>query len=138
MPHLTVEYSANLNGRADVGALCERLLEVVLGTNLFEVGAVRVRAIRCEHYSIADRAPENAFVDINFRIGRGRSRAEKEQAGAAIFAAAQDVLGSLFASPHFALSMEIREIDPDLSWKRNTMHSRLRAKSNQGTDDGQA
>lgn len=138
MPHLTVEYSANLDGRADIGALCERLLEAALATGLFEPGAVRVRAIRCEHFAIADRAPENAFVDLGFRIGRGRSPAEKRRAGEAIFAAAQDALGPLFASPHFALSLEIREIDPDLSWKRNAMHARLRATTFRGTGHGQA
>ena len=44
MPHLTVEYSANLEGRTDLDALCAALLETVLETGLFEVGAVRVRA----------------------------------------------------------------------------------------------
>jgi 5-carboxymethyl-2-hydroxymuconate isomerase len=132
MPHLSVEYSANLDGRVDIGTLCERLLEATLGTSLFEAGAVRVRAIRCEHYAIADRRPENAFVDLNFRIGRGRSSPEKKRAGEAIFAAAQEVLEPLFDSPHFALSLEIREIDPDLSWKRNAMHARLRNSADHG------
>ena len=43
------------------------------------------------------------------------------------FAAAEGALAPLFGSPHFALSLEIREIDPELSWKRNAMHARLRA-----------
>jgi 5-carboxymethyl-2-hydroxymuconate isomerase len=38
------------------------------------------------------------------------------------------VLAALFATPHFALSLEIREIDPELSWKRNAIHPRLRGK----------
>lgn len=126
MPHLSVEYSANLDRLTDIGGLCERLLEAALETGLFEVGAVRVRAIRCAHYAIADRMPENAFVDLSFRIGTGRTLEEKKRAGEAIFAAAQEALAPLFDSPHFALSLEIREIDPELSWKRNAMHGRLR------------
>lgn len=132
MPHLSVEYSANLEGRADIARLCDTLAEAALATGLFEVGAVRVRAIRCDHYAIADRRPDNAFVDLNFRIGEGRSHAEKTRAGEALFAAAQTVLAPLFDSPHFALSLEIREINPDLSWKRNSMHARLRASHDQG------
>ncbi|MDK4715644.1 5-carboxymethyl-2-hydroxymuconate Delta-isomerase [Rhizobium sp. CNPSo 4039] len=128
MPHLAIEYSANLEGRADIDALCERLLKTVLETGLFEVGAVRVRAFRAEHYAIADRLPENAFVDLNFRIGQGRTEGEKKRTGEAIFAAAIDVLGPLFETPHFALSLEIREIDAELSWKKNAMHPRLRGK----------
>jgi 5-carboxymethyl-2-hydroxymuconate isomerase len=126
MPHLTVEYSANLDGRADIGALCRGLSRAVLSTGLFEVGAVRVRAVRCAHHAIADQLPENAFVDLNFRIGIGRSLEEKKRAGEAIFAAASEALTPLFETPHFALSLEIREIDPDLSWKRNAIHPRLR------------
>jgi 5-carboxymethyl-2-hydroxymuconate isomerase len=126
MPHLTVEYSANLDGRADIGALCRGLSRAVLSTGLFEVGAVRVRAVRCTHYAIADQLPENAFVDLNLRIGIGRSLEEKKRAGEAIFSAASEALTPLFETPHFALSLEIREIDPDLSWKRNAIHPRLR------------
>lgn len=128
MPHLTIEYSANLDGRADLDALCAALLETVLETGLFEVGAVRVRALRADHYAIADRLPENAFVDLSFRIGKGRSADEKKRAGEAIFATASSLLAPLFETPHFALSLEIREIDPELSWKKNAIHPRLRGK----------
>jgi 5-carboxymethyl-2-hydroxymuconate isomerase len=128
MPHLTIEYSANLDGRADLDALCAALLQTVLETGLFEVGAVRVRALRADHYAIADRLPENAFVDLSFRIGKGRSADEKKRAGEAIFATASSLLAPLFETPHFALSLEIREIDPELSWKKNAIHPRLRGK----------
>ncbi len=128
MPHLTIEYSANLDGRADLDALCAALLQTVLETGLFEVGAVRVRALRADHYAIADRLPENAFVDLSFRIGKGRSADEKKRAGEAIFATASSLLAPLFETPHFALSLEIREIDAELSWKKNAIHPRLRGK----------
>ncbi|OWV78656.1 5-carboxymethyl-2-hydroxymuconate isomerase [Rhizobium leguminosarum bv. trifolii] len=128
MPHLTIEYSANLDGRADIGALCETLLKTVLETGLFEIGAVRVRALRADHYAIADRLAKNAFVDLNFRIGTGRTAEEKKRTGEAIFAAATEILGPLFETPHFALSLEIREIDAELSWKKNAIHPRLRGK----------
>ncbi len=128
MPHLAIEYSANLEGCADIGALCERLLKTILDAGIFEVGAIRVRAFRADHYAIADKLPENAFVDLNFRIGKGRTDDEKKRAGEAIFATAIDVLAPLFETPHFALSLEIREIDAELSWKKNAIHPRLRNK----------
>ncbi|ARQ14438.1 5-carboxymethyl-2-hydroxymuconate delta isomerase protein (plasmid) [Rhizobium etli] len=128
MPHLTIEYSGNLEGRADIAALCRTLLKTVLETGLFEIGAVRVRALRADHYAIADQLAENAFVDLSFRIGKGRTAEEKKRTGEAIFAAATDVLAPLFDTPHFALSLEIREIDAELSWKKNAIHPRLRGK----------
>lgn len=126
MPHMTVEYSANLDDRVDFDAFCDAVRRAILDTDLFELGAVRVRALRAEHFAIADKLPENAFIDLNFRIGEGRSAAEKKRAGDAIFEAASTFLAPLFESPHFALSLEIREIDPELSWKKNAMHARLR------------
>lgn len=126
MPHFSIEYSANLDERVDMQALCALISRTVLETGLFEVGAVRVRAFRAEAYSIADALPENGFIDMSFRIGQGRTDEEKRRTGEAIFKAVGDYLAPLFDTPHFALSLEIREIDPDLSWKKNAIHPRLR------------
>ena len=56
----------------------------------------------------------------------GRGEAEKKRAGETIFEATSAYLSDLLERPHFALSLEIREIAKDLSWKRNAMHPRLR------------
>ena len=126
MPHLSIEYSANLKDRADIDSLCLALHGAILESGLFEVGAVRVRAFPAPHWAVADLHDQNAFVDMSFRIGRGRSESDKKRAGEAIFLAASEALAELLRAPHFALSLEIREIDGELSWKKNAMHARLR------------
>lgn len=126
MPHLTMEYSANLDERVDMSRVCNRLHETLLDTGYFELGAVRVRAIRCEHYSVADLLPENAFIDASLRIGTGRSEADRQSMGEALFACLQEELATLFETPHFALSLEVREIAKAFSWKKNAIHPRLR------------
>ncbi|MGM5058385.1 5-carboxymethyl-2-hydroxymuconate Delta-isomerase [Rhizobium sp. 814_E9_N1_1] len=126
MPHFTMDYSANLDRTVDFDALCRVVHAEILKTGLFEVGAVRVRAIRCEAYAIADLLTENAFIDMSFRIGKGRSEDDKRRTGEAIFHAVTQHLDTLFQTPHFALTLEIREIDPALSWKKNAIHPRLR------------
>lgn len=128
MPHFSIEYSANLDAKVDMGELCALVLRTVLDTGLFETGAVRVRAFRAEAYAIADNLPENAFLDMSFRVGTGRSAEDKKRTGEAVFAAVSEYLATLFETPHFALSLEIREIDPVLSWKKNAIHPRLRGK----------
>lgn len=128
MPHFSIEYSANLDGAVDFGAVCHLVLKTALGSGLFEMGALRVRAFRAEHYAIADELVENSFIDISCRIGAGRSADEKRALGEAVLEAAADHLAQLFTTPHFALSLEIREIDPVLSWKKNAIHPRLRGK----------
>lgn len=128
MPHMSIEYSANLDGSVDMTEFCAIVERTMLDTGLFELGAVRVRAFRAEAYAVADRLPENGFIDMNLRIGKGRSAEDRKRAGEAIFAAASDYLARLFETPHFALSLEIREIDAELSWKKNAIHPRLRGK----------
>ena len=128
MPHMSIEYSANLDAKVDMGELCALIAKTMFATGLFELGAIRVRALRADAYAVADQLPENGFIDLNLRIGRGRTAEEKKRAGEEIFAAVSDHLAKLFATPHFALSLEIREIDSELSWKKNAIHPRLRGK----------
>ncbi|MBO1361476.1 5-carboxymethyl-2-hydroxymuconate Delta-isomerase [Acetobacter sacchari] len=126
MPHLSIEYSANLRESVDLTTLCAGLRDAILETGLFEVGAVRVRAFEASAWAVADMLPENAFIDMSFRIGEGRTLDEKKRAGEAIFSTAAMVTGHLLEKSNFALSLEIREIDSRLSWKKNSMHGRLR------------
>lgn len=128
MPHLSIEYSANLDGRLDIQALCEALAEAIVASGLFEPGAVRVRAHRASAFVIADRHAENGFLDMAFRMGKGRTQDEKKRVGEAIFAMASERCRTLLETPHLALSLEVREIDAELSWKKNSIHPRLRGK----------
>jgi 5-carboxymethyl-2-hydroxymuconate isomerase len=128
MPHISIEYSANLDAKIDMAALCGDVKRTLLATGLFELGAVRVRAFGAGSYAITDDHPANAFVDVSVRMGAGRSDADKKRLGEALFALLGERFAAELAEPHFALSLEIREIDPELSWKKNSMHARLRGK----------
>jgi 5-carboxymethyl-2-hydroxymuconate isomerase len=128
MPHMIIEYSANLDARVDMAGLCDTMRRAMLDTGLFEVGAVRVRAIRCEAYSVADALAENAFVAMTLKLAPGRAAEARKGAGDLIFKAAQGALAPLFETPHFALSFDMQELDAEFGWKRNAMHPRLRGK----------
>lgn len=128
MPHFTIEYSANLDEHVDMKALCAEVLDAAMASGAFELGAVRVRAIRCEAYAVADRHPENGFIDLSLRLAAGRTPEVRKKLGDMVFDRMSAFLAPLFATPHFALSFEIREIDPNLSWKKNAIHPRLRGK----------
>ena len=127
MPHLTIEYSANLDDKVDMAVLCRALHAAIMASGLFELGAIRVRAVCCADYAVADLLNENAFADLRLRIGAGRSAEDKARAGEMIFAAAATHFAPLFQTPHFALTLDVSEIDPALSWKKNAIHPRLRA-----------
>lgn len=128
MPHLTVEYSANLEALSDLDVLCRSLHGCMLATGLFELGAVRVRARPCPHYAVADLLEQNAFADMILRIGKGRSEEDRKAMGAALMCCAETHFAPLLAQPHFALTLEVQEISAPFSWKTNAIHPRLRTK----------
>ncbi|WP_417206845.1 5-carboxymethyl-2-hydroxymuconate Delta-isomerase [Antarctobacter sp.] len=129
MPHLRVEYSPGLEAITSIQAMCDALHAAMAATGVFPLAGIRVKAHRCAQVCVADRHPDNHFVALELSVGAGRPKAMLSGAGDAVFAAAKTALAPLLAHPHFMLSMELREIDPELSWKANPIHDRLRAQS---------
>ena len=125
MPHLIVEYSSNLDPHLDLAGLTQRLHRAAIDTGVFPLGGARTRAVRRDHYVVADGDPANGFVHLVARIGHGRSKEVKKRAGDALFSALCGHLESLYQSSPLAISFEIQEIDPDFSYKRNNLHERL-------------
>lgn len=132
MPHFTIEYSANLDTSIDIGALCEVIRNAAVQTRIFPLGGIRVRAIRCEHYAIADGRAGLSFLDILLRIGEGRSVEVRQKAGEHIFQAVSSHLENVFAAGRFALSFDMQINDSATSWKRNTIHDLLKAETDHG------
>lgn len=129
MPHLSIEYSPTLESRIDVGSVCRTLHAAMVGAGIFPLAGIRVRAFRADHCIVADGLPDNDFLAMTLSVGAGRSIESLKATGAGIFAAARDALSEPLSTPHFALSLEIRQIDPDLSWKDTPIHARLSGKA---------
>ena len=132
MPHFTIEYSANLDGRLDIGAACEVVRRAAVETGIFPLGGIRVRAVRCEHYAIADARQDYGFLDMVLRIGEGRDLPTRKTAGEHVFQALSRHLDPVFASSKFALSFDMQINDKDTSWKRNNIHDALKAEAAHG------
>ena len=132
MPHFTIEYSANLEGRVDMEKVVEVVRKAAVETDIFPLGGIRVRAISCEHYAIADGNPQFGFLDMVLRLGEGRDLATRKQAGEHIFKALSAHLDPLFAQSQFALSFDMQINDKDTSWKRNGIHDLLMSEARHG------
>ena len=132
MPHFTIEYSANLDGRLDIGAVCEVVRKAAVETGIFPLGGIRVRAVWCEHYAIADARQDYGFLDMVLRIGEGRDLPTRKTAGEHVFQALSRHLDPVFASSKFALSFDMQINDKDTSWKRNNIHDALKVEAAHG------
>ncbi|MBL9062848.1 5-carboxymethyl-2-hydroxymuconate isomerase [Tabrizicola sp.] len=125
MPHIQIDYSANLESRLDVAGLCRVLRDAAVATGILPLAGIRVRALRADHVVIADGNPDHAFLDISIRLRGGRSDAAKAEATALIFAAAETFCAEVMASSSLMLSLEMRDIDPALSPKASSIRNYL-------------
>ena len=132
MPHFTIEYSANLDGCVDMAAVVELVRKAAVETGIFPLGGIRVRAVRCEHYAIADGSSNFGFLDMVLRLGEGRDLATRKRAGELIFKALSAYLDPVFADSKFALSFDMQINDKETSWKRNNIHESLKVEAAHG------
>jgi 5-carboxymethyl-2-hydroxymuconate isomerase len=132
MPHFTLEYSANLDSRVDMAKVVEVVRKAAVETGIFPLGGIRVRAIRCEHYAVADGNPHFGFLDMVLRLGEGRDLASRKKAGEHVFKALSAHLDPVFAETKFALSFDMQINDKDTSWKRNNIHDALKVETING------
>jgi 5-carboxymethyl-2-hydroxymuconate isomerase len=132
MPHFTLEYSGNLDARIDMAKVVEVVRKAAVETGIFPLGGIRVRAIRCEHFAIADGQSHFGFLDMVLRLGEGRDLAARKKAGEHIFKALSSYLDPVFAGSKFALSFDMQINDKETSWKRNNIHDALKAEAAHG------
>lgn len=126
MPHITIDYSPNLEPEVDIAALCDVLRRAAIETGEFPVAGVRVRAFAASHVSIADGNPEHGYIDISLRLRGGRDLPTRERATAHVFAAAEGFLAHVIAQRSLALSFEMRDMDPALSPKTGSTRDHLK------------
>jgi len=126
LPHLIVEYSANIEDQIALDALLDKLHTCALGTGVFPIGGLRVRAHRADAYRIADKAPDNGFVHVTAIIGHGRPLDVQQRAGEELLAALTEHLQSLYERSPLAISLNIQESHPVLNFKKNNLHEHVK------------
>lgn len=128
---MTLEYSGNLRHGGGFGDLCRKLAQFmaalqVEGSQVFPPGGVRVRAIPCDEYCIADGTLNDAgFVHAALKIGAGRSEAVKRTICAGLFEIMKAHFADAYANRGLALSLELNEFSESGTLKHNNLHARF-------------
>jgi 5-carboxymethyl-2-hydroxymuconate isomerase len=125
MPHFHIDYSANLERVVNMSALCEAIRAEAALIDTFPTAGIRVRAIRVDHYAMADGNPNHGFIDLSVRLREGRAEDVKQDAIARIFSVLRDFMTPALATHSIALSAEMRDINADLSLKFGTVRDHL-------------
>jgi 5-carboxymethyl-2-hydroxymuconate isomerase len=124
MPHIIAEYSANLEDSLDVQALVDDLHRAAIAVDVAEIVGIRTRAVARAHFRVADGNPANGFVHITARLRRGRPAEKRKALGEALLAAADKRLATVYPDHPVAMTVEVHEIDPDMTFRRNTLRER--------------
>ena len=129
---MTLEYSANMRDEGRFGELCRKLAQYmttlrVEGGAVFPPGGVRVRAIACEDFCIADGTLSDAgFVHAILKVGAGRSDAVKQATCTGLFEIMKAHFAESFAKQGVALSLELNEFSESGTLKHNNLHARFK------------
>ena len=129
MPHLIIEYSANIEDQIALDELLDKLHVTALATGVFPLGGLRIRAHRTERYRIADKDPQNGFVHMTALIGHGRALDVQQRAGEQLFATLNAHLESLYEHSPLAISLNIQEFHPVLNFKKNNLHEHVKRRA---------
>jgi len=110
MPHLRLEYTANIAQKVDFQALFADLQGALSRVGGIPMANFKSRAYRLDAYRIAEGSPDQAFVHLDIRMFEGRPDDLKQ----AMLAAVMDVLKSHYAAtgagPEIQFSVEIQDI----------------------------
>jgi 5-carboxymethyl-2-hydroxymuconate isomerase len=132
MSHMTLEYSANLRESGRFGELCLKLAQFMTALTveeaaIFPPAGVRVRAIPCEEYCIADgKVSDAGFVHGILKIGAGRSDFAKRAVCTGLFEIMKAHFAEQFAKHGLALSLEFNEFSEAGTLKHNNLHARFK------------
>ncbi|MCL4297044.1 MAG: 5-carboxymethyl-2-hydroxymuconate Delta-isomerase [Anaerolineae bacterium] len=108
MPHLTLEYTDNLD--FDVQRLLARLHDELVATGAVNLKGIKSRAIRHTEYRIADGDEGYAFVHVNLLIREGRPLEIQQDSTRRVMALLKDTFGYRFENGYLSLSVDLKEM----------------------------
>lgn len=118
MPHLTLEYTDNLN--FEIQPLLARLHEELVATGAVNLKGIKSRAVRLTDYRIADGDLDYAFVHVNLLIREGRPLEVQQEAARRVMNMLKETFGQRFENGYLSLSVDIKEMGEGIA---QTLHN---------------
>jgi 5-carboxymethyl-2-hydroxymuconate isomerase len=121
MPHLTVEYSDNLE--INIQPLLARLHDELVATGAVNMKGLKSRAIRHTDYRIADGDEGYAFVHLNILIREGRPLETQQEVARHAMAVLEDAFGHRFNEGYLSLSVDVKEMKEGIALTKHNIPS---------------
>ena len=114
MPHITIDYTANLVAEIAESDLVDTLHQAAIATGIFPLWGIRTLAQPHADYRVAGGAAENGFIKVVVRIAPGRDMATRKRVTQALFDAATERLTPIYAQRPLGFQLELTEFDAEL------------------------
>jgi len=112
MPHMILEYSANMQERPDPKALLRRLHDTLLTIGSYNMADIKSRIIVHEDFLVSDGERDQAFAHLQLAI-LPREEKIRNESTEALLNVLKDVFAGSLATKNCGLSVEIRDLDRD-------------------------
>jgi 5-carboxymethyl-2-hydroxymuconate isomerase len=117
MPHLTLEYSANIDQEIRADDLFSELHQALASLANLNVENCKGRLVRLEDTYIGRGEPQNAFVHLDIRLLAGRAPELKRRIGQHCLRFLEDYFAPSTADRQLQITVEIVDIQPEAYFK---------------------
>ena len=122
MAHFIYEYSANLPAdQLDMPGLMAKMHKAADDSGIFPLAGLRSRAMRCEEFRVGDGNPDNGFVNLSIKVGRGRDLDTRMGIGQMLFDILIEHLQPVFDSRGLAVSFEMRQLEEHVKFNKKNI-----------------
>jgi 5-carboxymethyl-2-hydroxymuconate isomerase len=118
MPHLTLEYSANLAETPETKTLFAELHAALVEFQPIKLADIKSRAIRCENYHIGAGSPESVFIHLTVKILAGRSIEERRKMSQRMLGLLEKLFAQSLANQPCDITVDICEMERNTYGKK--------------------
>ncbi len=115
MPHIAIDYTANLADDLAPLALAQKLHDAARTLGVFPLNGLRTFARAVEEFQVGANTQDEAFINIQIRIAPGRPEELRQRIVDTLFATAEQTLAALMEKRPLGLQLEITEFERRLT-----------------------
>lgn len=121
MPHIQIDYTANLEEAVSSGRLVDAVHQAAVSSGIFPVWGIRTFARAQSQYRIGNGEAGNGFVNVTVRIAPGRDLALRQRITHELFGALLHIMDERFKNHRLGCQLEITEFDPNVVIYKNNL-----------------
>ena len=121
MPHIQIDYSANLEKAVADARLVDAIHQAAVDSGIFPVWGIRTFARALTHCRVGNGEADNGFVNVTVRVAPGRNLALRQRITRELFGAVLQTMDELFKTHRLGCQLEVTEFDADVSIYKNNL-----------------